>query len=79
MLDGTPIKCHFSDIVSASATKSDSDVTLIDSFQFIDWKHKTPPDNLYPKFKLLLEKFKTGEFINTPALTQEHYEDIATQ
>ena len=62
MLDRPPLKRHFSDIVSASATKSESEVTLIDPFQLIDWKDKTPPDHLYPKFKLFLEKFKRGEF-----------------
>ena len=32
MLDGTSLKCHFSDIASASATKSGSEVELIDPF-----------------------------------------------
>ena len=36
MLDGTPIKNHVSDILSISATKSDSDVTTMDPFQLID-------------------------------------------
>ena len=36
MLDGKILTRHFSDIVSASATKSNSDVTLIDPFQLID-------------------------------------------
>ncbi len=54
LLDGTTIARHYSDIVSALATKANSDVTLIDPFQLIDWKDRTPPDNLYPKFKLFL-------------------------
>ena len=48
MLDGTPLKSPFSDIVSASATKSELDVNLIDLFELIDWKDKTPSDHLYP-------------------------------
>ena len=36
MLDGTLLTRHFSDIVSALATKSNTDVTLIDPFQLID-------------------------------------------
>ena len=79
MLDGTPLKRHFSDIVCASATKSESEFTLIDHFQLIDWKDKTPSDHLYPKFKLLLENFKRGEFIDTPTITQEHSKDITNQ
>ena len=58
MLDGTPIRRHFSDIVSASATKSKSEVELIDPFQLTDWRDKTPPELIYPKFKLFLENFK---------------------
>ena len=64
MLDGTRLKRHFSDIVSATATKSGSDVELIDPFQLINWKDKTPPDHIYPKFKLFLENFKKGIFSN---------------
>ena len=79
MLDGAPLKHHFSGIVSASATKSESDVTLIDPFQLIDWKDKTPPDHLYPKFKLFLENFKRGEFTNTLTITQEHSKDITNK
>ena len=40
LLDGTIIARHYSDIVSALATKSNSDVTLIDPFQLIDWKNR---------------------------------------
>ena len=58
LLDGTKITCHHSDIVSALATKTSSDVTLIDPFQLIDWKDRTPPDHLYPKFKVFNDKFK---------------------
>ena len=71
MLDGTPLKHYFSDIVSASATKSGSDVELIDPFQLINWKDKTPPDLLYPKFKLFLEELKRGVFTNIPRVTYE--------
>ena len=52
MLDGKILTRHFSDIVSASATKSNSDVTLIDPFQLIGCWDGTPPNHLYPKFKL---------------------------
>ena len=36
LIDGTTINCHYSDIISALATKANSDVTLIDPFQLID-------------------------------------------
>ena len=77
MLDGTPLKHHFSDIVSASATKSGSEVELIDPFQLINWRNRTPLDHLYPKFKLFLEKFKNGDFTNisqitSPGLNEDH-------
>ena len=55
LLDGTAINCHYSDIISALATKSNSDLTLIDPLQIIDWKDQTPPDYLYPKFKIFLD------------------------
>ena len=58
LLDGTKITHHHSDKVSALATKTSSDVTLIDPFQLIDWKDRTPPDHLYPKFKIFMDKFK---------------------
>ena len=45
LLDGITIAHHHSDIVSALATKTNSDVTLIDPFQLIDWKDKTPSDH----------------------------------
>ena len=60
LIDGTTISRHYSDTVSALATKSNSDVTLIDPFQLIDWKEQTPPDHLYPKFKVFLDNFKSG-------------------
>ena len=77
MLDGTSLKRHFSDIVSASATKSGSEVELIDPFQLTNWRNKTPPDHLYPKFKLFLEKFKNRDFTNisqitSPGLNEDH-------
>ena len=71
MLDGKILTHHFSDIVSASATKSNSDVMLIDPFQLIDWKDRTPPDHLYPKFKLFLENFKKGLQTSTPEITHQ--------
>ena len=66
MLDGTLLKRHFSDIVSASATKSGSKVELIDPFQFTNWRNKTRPEYFYPKFILFLGKFKRGEFTDIP-------------
>ena len=75
MLDGTRLKRHFSDIVSATATKSESDVELINPFQLINWKDRTPPDNLYPKFKLFLEDFKKGVFSDPPSITYENPDD----
>ena len=69
LLDGTTIACQYSDIVSALATKANFDVTLIDPFQLIDWKDRTPPDHLYTKFKLFLENFKNGHQVNLPAIT----------
>ena len=79
MLDGTQLKRHFSDIVSASATKSGSDVELIDPFQLINWRDKTPPDHLYPKFKLFLEEFKKGIFTDIPRITYEGPDDPDVQ
>ena len=79
MLNGTPQKGHFLDIVSASATKSGLDVELIDPFQLINWKDKTLPDHLYPKFKLFLEEFKRGEFTNIPKITNADLEDPDVQ
>ena len=79
LLDGTTIAHHYSDIVSALATKANSDVTLIDPFQLIDWRDRTPPDHLYPKFKLFLENFKNGHQVNLPAVTyQETQEPVPT-
>ena len=69
LMDGTTISCHYSDIVRALATKSNSDVTLIDPFQLIDWKEQTPPDHLYPKFKVFLDNFKSGCQTFLPAIT----------
>ena len=59
MIDGGTLKRHFSDLVSATATKNQSDVTLIDPFQLIDFKTRILPEHLYPKFRLQLDKFKT--------------------
>merc|ERR1711955_59006 len=59
MIDGGTLKRHFSDLVSATATKNQSDVTLIDPFQLIDFKTRIHPEHLYPKFRLQLDNFKT--------------------
>ena len=40
MLDETSLKSHFLDIVSASATKSGSEVELIDPFQLTNRRNK---------------------------------------
>ena len=69
LLDGTTINRHYSDIISALATKANSDVTLINPFQLIDWKDKTPPDHLYQKFKIFLDNFKSGCHTPLPAIT----------
>ena len=79
MLDGKILTRHFSDIVSASATKSNSDVTLIDPFQLIDWRDRTPPDHLYPKFKLFLENFKKGLQASTPEITYQDTDSTIPQ
>ena len=39
--------------------KNQSEITLIDPFQLVDYKTKIIPDHLYPKFRLILDKFKT--------------------
>merc|ERR1711889_1919 len=49
MIDGGTLKRHFSDLVSATATKNQNDVTLIDPFQLIDFKTRILPEHLYPK------------------------------
>ena len=59
MIDGGTLKRHFSDLVSATATKNQSDVTLIDPFQLIDFKTRILPEHLYPKFRLQLDNFKS--------------------
>ena len=69
LIDGTTISRHYSDIVSALATKSNSDVTLINPFQLIDWKEQTPPDHLYPKFKVFLDNLRNGHQVPLPAIT----------
>merc|ERR1712115_528232 len=71
MLDGKILTHHFSDIVSASATNSNSDVTLVDPFQLMDWRDKTPPNHLYSKFKLFLENYKKGLQTSTPEITHQ--------
>ena len=59
MIDGGILKRHFSDLVSATATKNQSDITLIDPFQLVDFKTRILPEHLYPKFRLHLDKFKS--------------------
>merc|ERR1712240_377107 len=78
MIDGGTLKRHFSDLVSATATKNQSDVTLIDPFQLIDFKTRILPEHLYPKFRLQLDKFKSQnpsvditEVPDDPQQTQE--------
>ena len=75
MLYRTQLKCYFSDIVIASATKSGSYVELINPFQLIKWRDKTSPDHLYPQFKLFLEDFKKGIFTDIPRITYEGPDD----
>ena len=61
--------------MSALATKVNSDVTLIDPFQLIDWKDRTPPDHLYPKFKVFMENFKNGHQVSLPAITSQETQE----
>ena len=75
LLDGTKITRHHSDIVSALATKTNSDVTLIDPFQLIDWKDRTPPDHLYPKFKVFMENFKEKHPPNLPDINPQETQE----
>ena len=79
MLDGKILTHHFSDIMSASATKSNSDVMLIDPLQLIDWNDRTPPDHLYPKFKLFLENFKKGYQVSIPEIIHQGSENTTQQ
>ena len=69
LIDGTKFNRHYSDIISALAAKANSDVTLIYPFQLIDWKDQTPPDHLYPKFKTILDNFKSGRQTSLPIIT----------
>ena len=43
--------------------------------QLINWKEKTPPDHLYPKFELFLGDFKKRVFTYIPRITYEGPED----
>ena len=61
MIDGGELKRHFSDIVSASATANQSEVTLIDPFQLVDPKTRIIPHHMYPQFKLILDKFNNTD------------------
>merc|ERR1712243_504790 len=56
---------------SALATKTSSDETLIDPFQLKDWKNRTPPDHLYPKFKVFMENFKEQHPPNPPEMNPQ--------
>merc|ERR1712112_621954 len=79
MVDGGILKTHFSDLVSATATKNQSDVTLIDPFQLIDFKTRILPEHLYPKFRLHLDNFKTQnpdvDITDVPEDSQQTQED----
>ena len=79
MIDGATLKRHFSDLVSATATKNQSDVTLIDPFQLIDFKTRILPEHLYPKFRLHLDNFKTQnpdvDITDVPEDSQQTQED----
>ena len=87
MIDGGSIKRHFSDIVSAYATKNQSDITLIDPFQLIDYRDRVIPDQVYPHFQLIMDNFKKQDEedqmdipnLEGPEETQElHQEDLLT-
>ena len=65
--------------MSASAQKSNTDVMLIDLVQLIDWRDRTPPDHLYPKFKLFLEDFKKGHQVSIPEITHQGSESTTQQ
>ena len=53
-------------------------MTLIDPFQLIDWKDQTPPDHLYPKFKIFLDNFKSGCQTQLPAISYLNTKDEKT-
>ena len=78
-LDGKLLTRHFSDIVSASATKSNTDVMLIDPIQLIDWRDSISPNHLYPKIKLFLENFKKGHQVSIPEITHQGSESTTQQ
>merc|ERR1712240_695211 len=59
IIDGGTLKRHFSDLVGATATTNQSDVTLIDPFQLVEFKTRILPEHLYPKFRLQMDNFKT--------------------
>ena len=42
---------------------------LRDLYQLKNWRNRTPPDYLHPKFKVFIEKFKKGEFKTIPQAT----------
>ena len=43
-------------------------ITLIDTVQIIDWKDQTPPEHLYPKFKIFLDNFKSVHHTPLPTI-----------
>merc|ERR1711873_242462 len=45
MIDGGTLKRRFSDLVSATATKNQTDVKLIDLFQLVDFKTRILPEH----------------------------------
>ena len=66
---------HYSDLVSATITKNQSDISLIDPFQLVDYKTRIIPDHLYPKFNLLLDKFKNQNKQNQVDLSELSEDD----
>ena len=76
MIDGTTLKRHYSNLVSATANANQADVKLIDPFQLIDFKTRILPEHLYPKFRLQLDKFKEQnpniDITEVPEETSQH-------
>merc|ERR1712089_27425 len=76
MIDGTTLRRHHSNLVSATANANQADVKLIDPFQLIDFKTRILPEHLYPKFRLQLDKFKEQnpniDITEVPQETSQH-------
>merc|ERR1712080_291036 len=47
MLEGETLQRHFSDLVSATVTRNQSEIALIDPFQLVDYKTRIIPEHLY--------------------------------